>query len=97
MSGGEVVEGRAAMSGADGRAAEIGPAGSLRMLGGDWCGSGDAGLGAAYPGARAGMTGGEIVVAGDAGEEAGAGMRRGLVVIGGRTGAAPGCGCWRAR
>jgi formylmethanofuran dehydrogenase subunit C len=50
--------------------------------------SGDAGarLGAAYPGARVGMTGGEIVVTGDAGEEAGAGMRRGLVAVGGRTG-----------
>ena len=32
------------------------------------------------------MTGGEIVVTGDAGEEAGAGMRRGLVAVGGRTG-----------
>ena len=36
------------------------------------------------------MTGGEIVVSGDAGEEAGAGMRRGLVAIGGRTGAGAG-------
>ncbi len=30
------------------------------------------------------MTGGEIIVGGEAGEEAGAGMRRGLVAIGGR-------------
>ena len=36
------------------------------------------------------MTGGEIVVSGDAGEEAGAGMRRGLVVVGGRTGSGAG-------
>jgi formylmethanofuran dehydrogenase subunit C len=36
------------------------------------------------------MTGGEIVVTGDAGEEAGAGMRRGLIAVGGRTG--PGAG-----
>jgi formylmethanofuran dehydrogenase subunit C len=36
------------------------------------------------------MTGGEIVVTGDAGEEAGAGMRRGLIAVGGRTGAGAG-------
>ena len=36
------------------------------------------------------MTGGEIVVSGDAGEEAGAGMRRGLLAVGGRTGAGAG-------
>jgi len=42
-------------------------------------------VGAAYPGARVGMTGGEIIVSGDAGEEAGAGLRRGLIAVGGRT------------
>jgi formylmethanofuran dehydrogenase subunit C len=36
------------------------------------------------------MSGGEIIVFGDAGEEAGAGMRRGLVAVGGRTGAGAG-------
>ena len=36
------------------------------------------------------MRGGEVVVGGDAGEEAVAGMRRGLVVIGGRAGAGAG-------
>ena len=36
------------------------------------------------------MTGGEIVVSGDAGQEAGAGMRRGLVAVGGRTGSGAG-------
>ena len=36
------------------------------------------------------MTGGEIVVTGDAGEEAGAGMRRGLIAVGGRVGAGAG-------
>ena len=36
------------------------------------------------------MSGGEIVVTGDAGEEAGAGMRRGLVAVGGRTGSGTG-------
>jgi formylmethanofuran dehydrogenase subunit C len=36
------------------------------------------------------MTGGEIIVSGDAGQEAGAGMRRGLVAIGGRTGSGAG-------
>ncbi len=47
-------------------------------------------LGGAHPGARAGMTGGEIAVSGDAGEEAGAGLRRGLVVVGGATGSGAG-------
>ena len=56
--------------------------GGLLRIGGD----AGARLGGAYPGARAGMTGGEIVVSGDAGEEAGAGMRRGLVAVGGRAG-----------
>jgi formylmethanofuran dehydrogenase subunit C len=53
---------------------------------------GDAGprLGAAYPGARVGMTGGEIVATGDAGEEAGAGMRRGLIAVAGQC--SPGAG-----
>ena len=32
------------------------------------------------------MSGGEIVVSGHAGEEAGAGMRRGLIAVGGRAG-----------
>jgi formylmethanofuran dehydrogenase subunit C len=78
MTGGRVlVEGRcghhlgARMSGG-----EI----AVRGGAGDWAGAEMAGgvlrisgaaaarLGAAYPGARAGMTGGEIVVAGDAGE-----------------------------
>jgi formylmethanofuran dehydrogenase subunit C len=36
------------------------------------------------------MTGGEIMVTGDAGEETGAGMRRGLIAVGGRTGAGAG-------
>jgi formylmethanofuran dehydrogenase subunit C len=36
------------------------------------------------------MTGGEIVVSGNAGEEAGAGLRRGLVAVGGQTGAGAG-------
>jgi formylmethanofuran dehydrogenase subunit C len=36
------------------------------------------------------MTGGEIAVSGDAGQEAGAGMRRGLVAVGGRTGSGTG-------
>jgi formylmethanofuran dehydrogenase subunit C len=53
-------------------------------------GAAGARLGAAYPGARVGMTGGEIVVSGDAGEEVGAGMRRGLVAVGGRTDAGAG-------
>jgi len=36
------------------------------------------------------MRGGEIVVHGDAGEQAGAGLRRGLVAVAGRTGAGAG-------
>jgi formylmethanofuran dehydrogenase subunit C len=74
----------------------------VRGSAGDWAGaemaggllriSGEAGarLGAAYPGARVGMTGGEIVVTGNVGEEAGASMRRGLVAVGGRTGSGAG-------
>ena len=47
-------------------------------------------LGGAYPGERAGMRGGEILVHGDAGDEAGAGLRRGLIAVAGRTGDAAG-------
>jgi formylmethanofuran dehydrogenase subunit C len=36
------------------------------------------------------MRGGEIVVHGDAGEQAGAGLRRGLIAVGGRVGEAAG-------
>jgi formylmethanofuran dehydrogenase subunit C len=36
------------------------------------------------------MSGGEIIVSGNAGEEAGAGMRRGLVVVTGQTGSGTG-------
>jgi formylmethanofuran dehydrogenase subunit C len=36
------------------------------------------------------MTGGEILVSRDVGEEAGAGMRRGLLAVGGRTGSGAG-------
>jgi formylmethanofuran dehydrogenase subunit C len=53
-------------------------------------GSAGDGLGASYPGRRAGMRGGEILVHGDAGEQAGAGLRRGLVAVAGRTGALAG-------
>ena len=42
------------------------------------------------PGEKAGMRGGEIVVHGDAGEQAGAGLRRGLIAVGGRVGEAAG-------
>ena len=59
--------------------------------------AGDAGarLGGAYPGARAGMTGGEIVVSGDAGEEAGAGHApRAWSRSAAGPATAPGCGCW---
>ena len=38
------------------------------------------------PGSRAGMRGGEILVHGDAGDEAGAGLRRGLIAVAGRAG-----------
>ena len=47
-------------------------------------------LGGAYAGERAGMRGGEILVHGDAGDEAGAGLRRGLIAVAGRTGDAAG-------
>src|SRR5918992_563995 len=47
-------------------------------------------LGGVHPGERAGMRGGEIVVAGDAGAQAGAGLRRGLIAVAGRVGDAAG-------
>ena len=53
-------------------------------------GSAGRSLGGAYAGARAGMRGGEIVVHGDAGEEAGAGLRRGLIAVAGHAGGAAG-------
>jgi formylmethanofuran dehydrogenase subunit C len=56
--------------------------GTLRVAGG----AGDR-LGAAMPGASRGMTGGEIIVRGSAGAEAGARVRRGLIVVGGDAGA----------
>jgi formylmethanofuran dehydrogenase subunit C len=62
------------------------------MRGGRLVVQGSAGrrLGGAYAGTRAGMQGGEILVHGDAGEEAGAGLRRGLIAVAGRVGAAAG-------
>jgi formylmethanofuran dehydrogenase subunit C len=47
-------------------------------------------LGGVNPGERAGMRGGEIVVHGNAGEQAGAGLRRGLIAVAGRVGDAAG-------
>jgi formylmethanofuran dehydrogenase subunit C len=49
-------------------------------------------LGGAYAGSRAGVRGGEIVVHGDAGDEAGAGLRRGLIAVAGSVGEAAGLG-----
>jgi formylmethanofuran dehydrogenase subunit C len=43
-------------------------------------------VGAAYRGSRQGMTGGSILVRGDAGHEVGLLMRRGLIVVEGNTG-----------
>jgi formylmethanofuran dehydrogenase subunit C len=48
--------------------------------------------GGAAPEARRGMTGGELVVHGSAGESAGALMRRGLLAVGGRLGHHAGAG-----
>ena len=47
-------------------------------------------LGGVLAGERAGMRGGEILVHGDAGDEAGAGLRRGLIAVAGTLGAAAG-------
>ena len=47
---------------------------------GDW-------LGANWPGEPKGMTGGEIIVKGQAGQHAGSRMRRGVIAIGGNAGA----------
>ena len=46
-------------------------------------------LGGAYAGSRAGMRGGEILVHGDAGDEAGAGLRRGLIAVAGHAAPPP--------
>ena len=46
--------------------------------------------GAVYRGGRRGMTGGEILIRGDAGNELGQTMRRGLIAIGGQAGDAIG-------
>ena len=53
-------------------------------------GSAGSRLGGVYSGERAGMRGGEIVVCGDAGAQAGAGLRRGLIAVAGRAGEAAG-------
>ena len=64
----------------------------LAMAGGIVRIRGNAGhrLGGPTPGASRGMTGGEILVDGNAGDDAAARVRRGLVVIGGSTGASAG-------
>ena len=46
--------------------------------------------GGAAPGAQRGMTGGELIIRGSAGDEGGSRMRRGLVVVGGDAGAGAG-------
>jgi formylmethanofuran dehydrogenase subunit C len=53
---------------------------------------GDAGpfLGGPLPGERAGMTGGTVIVRGNAAERSGDCLRRGLIVIEGRAGSFPG-------
>ena len=47
-------------------------------------------VGAVYRGGRRGMTAGEILIGGDAGNEIGHTMRRGLIAVGGKTGDAAG-------
>jgi formylmethanofuran dehydrogenase subunit C len=67
----------------------VGDDAGLAMRGGLLRIRGSAGrnAGGAEPGARKGMTGGELLIHGDAGDEAGTAMRRGLVAIGGSAGA----------
>src|SRR2546430_11572727 len=48
--------------------------------------------GGALPGAARGMTGGEIIIRGDAGAQAGAAARRGLIVVTGNAGPQAGRG-----
>lgn len=83
MSGGEIVcEGNAAdWVGAEmhgGRIQVRGHAGHM--------------AGAVYRGGFRGMTNGEILIHGNAGNEIGHGMRRGLIAVGGRSGDVPGVG-----
>jgi formylmethanofuran dehydrogenase subunit C len=61
----------------------VGHEAGLAQAGGRLDIGGDAGprVGAALPGFKRGMTGGELIVRGSAGAEAGAAMRRGLLVI----------------
>ena len=47
-------------------------------------------VGAVYRGGRRGMTGGEIFIQGNVGNELGNTMRRGLIAVAGQTGDAPG-------
>jgi formylmethanofuran dehydrogenase subunit C len=70
----------------------------------DWCGAelhggrivvrGNAGhlVGAVYRGGHKGMTNGEILIHGDAGNEVGHGIRRGLIAVGGSVGDFAGVG-----
>jgi formylmethanofuran dehydrogenase subunit C len=83
-----LAEGNVVVDGDLGREAGSGMAGgSLEVRG-----NADSGLGGAALEARRGMTGGEIVVHGSVGSEAGIRMRRGLIVIGGDVGADAGFG-----
>ncbi len=94
-SGKILVEGNAGMHlGAEMRGGEI----TVRGKTGDWLGAemhggrirvhGHAGhmVGAVYRGGHKGMTNGEILIDGDAGNEIGNSMRRGLIAIGGKCG-----------
>lgn len=71
---------------------DVGPLAGSGMTGGRLTVLGDAGdrLAAGRTGERAGTSGGEVLVHGDAGEDCGASMRRGLVAVAGRIG--PGAG-----
>ncbi|MFO1004375.1 MAG: formylmethanofuran dehydrogenase subunit C [Planctomycetaceae bacterium] len=94
-SGKILVEGHAGMHlGAEMRGGEI----TVRGNTADWLGAemhggrirvhGNAGhmVGAVYRGGHKGMTSGEILIDGDAGNEIGNSMRRGLIAIGGKCG-----------
>ena len=95
LSGKILVEGDVGMHlGAEMRGGEITVRGNV----GDWLGAelhggrirvhGNAGhmIGAVYRGGHKGMTSGEILIDGDAGNEMGNSMRRGLIAVGGKCG-----------
>ena len=86
--GSRLAEGRVVVEGNVGNEAGLGMSGGTLIINGQ---AGDR-TGAAPPGYKRGMIGGELIVRSSVGAEAGAFMRRGLLVVGGRAGDRAGLG-----